>query len=58
MSEYDASDNSIRCFELGLAAWREREIRAGRIEPLTEQEHRWAASGPVPNSKLETVRNG
>jgi hypothetical protein len=53
---YDAADNSRRCYELGLKAWREKCIRSGEIKPETPDEHRWAVEGPRPPSQFETVR--
>ncbi len=54
----EADDDSRKSFELGLRAWREREIRAGRIPPLTEQDFRWAAEGEVPPHQMDCARNG
>ena len=39
---YDAADNSRRCYELALAAIREREIRAGRLQPSPYRPWEWA----------------
>jgi hypothetical protein len=41
---------------LGLRCWREKEIRAGRSDPWTEQEKRWAEEGPVDNDQLQSLQ--
>lgn len=54
----EADDDSRKSYDLGLRAWREREIRAGRMAPLTEQEFRWVAEGEVPPGEMDCARNG
>lgn len=54
----EAHDDSAKCYELALAAIREREIRAGNIQPSADRpdEIRWASEGMI--EKLETVSRG
>lgn len=55
---YDINEAGPREYDFGLRAWREREIRAGRMAPLTEQEFRWVAEGEVPPGEMDSARNG
>ena len=52
MAEYDPADDARRCYDLGIAAWREKLIRLGDLPAVTEQERRWAAEGRVHPSQL------
>lgn len=57
---YDPADNSSRCYDLGVRAWREACIRKGQVapDPRNPTEQRWAREGFHGNAKLEAVRNG
>ena len=48
MTEYDAADNSRKCFDEAIRAMREQRVRAGLYAPRTgdETELRWASEGP------------
>ena len=51
-TEYDPAVDSLRSYEDGIAAVREKRIRAGLITPQTDAERKWAAEGPVPPEQL------
>jgi hypothetical protein len=55
---FNAADDSLKSWELGIAAARERCIRRKQIQPRPgdAEEQRWAREGDVPPSRLDTVR--
>jgi hypothetical protein len=52
---YDPADNARKGYDLALACLRERRVRARALAPRNETERRWAAEGPVPEAKLESL---
>ena len=51
-TEYDPAVDSKLSWEDGIAAVREKRIRAGLITPQTDEERAQAAEGPVPPEQL------
>ncbi len=60
--EWDALErraDSYGSWLFGHQCWREREIRAGNLEPVFPHEHAWKAAGPIAEGEhLDTVRPG
>jgi len=53
---YDATRNSYGCWEIAIAAMRERLVRSGVGKPVNATERRWRDEGHRPVADLDTVR--
>jgi len=54
--DYDAIRNSYGCWEIAIAAMRERAVREGIADPINATELRWRDEGPRPVADLDTVK--
>jgi hypothetical protein len=50
------ADDSLGCWQLGQAIYRERGVRAGAYPPVTDDERRQAAEGLKPFAEYDAVR--
>ena len=51
-------DEGLACYNFAYRAMREQGVRAGKYEPITDDERRQAAEGPCCIKDLDTVRRG
>ena len=59
-SRSEADADARKSYDLWIAIRREKRVRAHAVEfkRLKPHEMRWWNEGPVPDSKLDTVRRG
>lgn len=54
--QHEADDDSFKSAELATHSRREKRIRAGEIEPRTDEERQWRDEGPVQPSRYGSAR--